>query len=86
MQPNIDDSIERLYYLRDHAYKFDSIFLPYIICIMKIMVDLLTEIICLSTTALQEKPVEVLMNYIALGCIAGLDELVYNNIRSPLKE
>lgn len=26
------------------------------------------------------------MNYIALGCISGLDELFYATIRSPLKE
>ena len=86
MQPMVDDGIERLIYLKNHPHRFDSIILPYMICIMKITIDLSTEIICLSTTALQNSPVDVLMNYIALGCISGLDELVYATIRSPLKD
>jgi hypothetical protein len=86
MQPQMDDAIERLFYLKNHPHKFDSIIMPYIICLMKLIIEFLTEIICLSITATFNSPVDVLMNYIALGCISGLDELFYATIRSPLKE
>ena len=86
MQPSMDDAIERLFYLKNHPHKFDSIVMPYIICLMKLTVDFLTEVICLSITATFNAPHDILMNYIALGCISGLDELVFATIRSPLKE
>lgn len=85
MQPRIADAIERLFYLRDHPHKFDNIEMPYLICVMKMMVELNIEIICLFITSFYNEPVEVMMNYIALGCIANLDEVYYNTIRSPLK-
>ena len=85
MQPKIGDSIERLFYLRDHPHKFDDIVMPYLICIMKMTVELSVEIVCLFNTSFYNDPVDVMMNYIALGCIANLDEVYYNTIRSPLK-
>lgn len=82
----MDCALERLFYLKNHPHKFDSITMPFIICIMKLTMDLLIEVSCLSITALYNDPYDVLMNYIALGCISGLDELFYTTIRSPLKE
>lgn len=56
MQPQIDDAIERLFYLKNHPHKFDSILMPYIICLMKLCIEFLTEIICLWITAIFNKP------------------------------
>lgn len=85
MQPKVGDSIERLFYLRNHPHKFDNIEMPYLICVMKLMVEFSIELICLCITSYYNTPVEVMMNYIALGCITNLDEVYYGTIRSPLK-
>lgn len=59
--------------------------MPYLICSMKMFIELSIEIVCLFITSFYDDPVDVMMNYIALGCIANLDEVYYNTIRSPLK-
>jgi hypothetical protein len=86
MQPKVNDAISRLRYIVHHPHKFDRIMIPTVICYLKLIIELSTEIISLSLTAKLGAAEEVVMNYIALGCIAELDEVYYLTIRAPLKE
>ena len=52
----------------------------------KLIVEVFTELVSLALTAGTPDPRDVVMNYIALGVIAELDEVYFYSIRSPLKE
>ena len=39
MQPKVLDAIERLFYIIMHLEKFDSIAIPIIICLLKLVVE-----------------------------------------------
>ena len=79
-------AIEKLYYIKRHPHKFEKISIPLGICMRKLTVEVLTEVVSLALTAGTQDPRDVVMNYIALGVIAELDEVYFYSIRSPLKE
>lgn len=60
--------------------------IPIMISYMKLIVEFLTELVCLIITATFSDSIEVVMNYIALGVISELDEVYYRTIKSPLKD
>lgn len=45
----------------------------------------MNECICIVITATQATPIDVLYNYIALGCISDIDEIYFMSIKEPLK-
>lgn len=85
-QPKVLDALERIRYIRMHPHRFERVFIPTLICFMKLIVEILTEIVCLACTANQPRSIDVVCNYVALACIADLDEVYYKTIREPLKE
>lgn len=57
------------------------------ICFMKLQVEFMMEFVCLAciSTTLGQNIKETVMDYIALGVIAQLDEIYYISLRTPLK-
>lgn len=86
MQPKIGSAIERLYFVKKHPHKFDRITIPLVICFFKFIVELGTEFVSLALIAACADCSDVVMNYIALGVIAELDQVYYAAIKSSLKE
>ena len=85
-QPNVLDCITRLQYVRAHPHKFEKVSIVIIICYMKFIVETLMEIICLYLIACTNNCLDLLLNFIALGCIGEVDEVYYSSIQTPLKE
>ena len=73
-------------YLIRHPANFDEFTMPFLICMMKFVVELLQEFICLGIVTTTVDLKDVVMDYIALGVISELDEIYYYAIRSPLKD
>jgi len=59
-----------------YDYRFDS-FVPLWICFMQGTAAIFTEVICLILIQGQREIMEVIMNYIALGIIADIDNLFH---------
>lgn len=60
--------------------------MPFAICCMKCLVELVQEFICLAIVSTTDDMKDVVMDYIALGVISELDEIYYLSIRQPLKD
>jgi len=60
----------RIKYIRRHPHKFETLTIPVIICYMKLTVELTLEIVCLLITASYTDVPDIVMNYIAIGCIS----------------
>ena len=81
----VKEAIERLYYIKKHPYKFESINLALNVCFKKLVVEISTETISIALTAAMNTPANVVTNYVSLGVISRLDEIYYRTIKTPLK-
>lgn len=82
----MDEAIKRFKYVKYHPYKFERITITIMICFMKMLVEVGTELISLAITATFTNSLDIIMNYIALSCISELDEVYYRSLSSPLKD
>lgn len=86
MQPRIWQAIERLNYLFLHKDKFECVWIPAMICSMKLTVELSIEILQINTTFFIDDQLYVVMCFTALMTISFIDQLYYDSIHPPIKK
>ena len=86
MQPRVCDPIERLRYVIHHPERFEQIFIPQLICWMKIASEVGIECVLIVSTAYENDAVWMVMDFTALMVIYYIDSSYFESIKDPLKD
>ena len=86
MQPRIYNKIEGLKFLYQNPERFDSVFIPAITCLMKILVDLAVEILQIIVTFTTSDQMDIIFSFAALMVISTIDQIYLETIRMASDE
>ena len=85
MQPRVCDPIDRLRYVIHHPERFEQIFIPQLICWMKIVCEVGIEITLIVSTAYENDQIYLIMDFTALMVVYYIDSSYFESIKDPLK-
>ena len=86
MQPRVCDPIDRLRYVIHHPERFEQIFIPQLICWMKIVCEVGIEITLIVSTAYENDQIYLIMDFTALMVVYYIDSSYFESIKDPLKD
>ena len=86
MQPRVCDPIDRLRYVIHHPERFEQIFIPQLVCWMKIATEVGMECVLIVSTAYENDAVWLIMDFTALMVIYYIDSSYFESIKDPLKD
>ena len=85
-QPCIEESIKRIQFIKYHPHKFQHLTIALCIAYMKLIVEVLMELVNLKMTATTNEASEIIMNFIAMCGISQLGAVYYQSLLSPIKD
>lgn len=85
-QPSIEECIKRIQFIKYHPHKFQHHTIALCIAYLKLIIEVLMELVNLKMTATCNKCSEIIMNFIAMCGIAQLDAVYYVSLQSPMKD
>lgn len=86
MQPKVKEGLIRLIHIMLHPDDFDQILIPIVVCVMKCIVEIYLEVMCIALVSKSTNIDETIMDFIALSVISNLDEKYFESINDPLKD
>ena len=85
LQPGIYKSIDRMRYLFAHKHNFEQVFLPFMICLMRLSCELCIEITEVMCTYILNSELWMVMCYSALTCISYIDQQYFDIMDDKMK-
>ncbi|TNV81303.1 hypothetical protein FGO68_gene3035 [Halteria grandinella] len=79
---DVKQSMEMLTYFANHQPEFNGSLIPFMISTMKLLSSLFTELVCLWLLCGQEKVIDCIINFFALGGIGQIDDLCATTIQN----
>ena len=79
-------SVRNIKYAINHPYMFHSWFVAYLVGFMQASATIFVEIISVIVICLQQDPMDIVFNFIALSVITQFDDFIYESFEDCLKE